>query len=83
MLATLAALTALTFHAGRNLATAREARLSLRLKKLENYFSVQSSKRRKRDLRNQKTKITIERLDRGAVAVWRTLVAPIGIGPCG
>jgi hypothetical protein len=39
MLAALAALTALTFHAGWNLATAKEARLSLRLKKLGKYLS--------------------------------------------
>jgi hypothetical protein len=34
----LAALTVLNFHAGWKLATAREARLSLRLKKLEEHF---------------------------------------------
>jgi hypothetical protein len=40
VLAVLAALTDLNFHAGWQLATAREARLSLRLKKLEEYFSM-------------------------------------------
>jgi hypothetical protein len=40
VLAMLAALTAPNFQAGWNLATAREARLSLRLKKLEEYFSM-------------------------------------------
>jgi hypothetical protein len=40
VLAVLAALTDLNFHAGWQLATAKEARLSLRLKKLEEYFSL-------------------------------------------
>jgi hypothetical protein len=40
VLAMLAALTVLNFHAGWKLATAREARLSLRLKKLGNFFSI-------------------------------------------